>query len=86
VKHRAAKRFWSCHEALPQSVRQTADKCFVLLKEDPDYPSLHFKKVGKYWSIGIGAAYRALAVSDGMDFIWVWIGNHDEYEDMIRRH
>jgi hypothetical protein len=28
--------------------------------------------------------YRALAVEDGNDFIWVWIGTHDEYERMIK--
>ncbi len=28
--------------------------------------------------------HRALAVEDGNDFIWVWIGIHDEYERMIR--
>lgn len=25
----------------------------------------------------IGLSYRALAVEDGEDTIWVWIGNHD---------
>ena len=28
--------------------------------------------------------YRALAFKDGDDFIWVWIGTHQEYERMIR--
>jgi hypothetical protein len=27
---------------------------------------------------------EALAVEDGEDFIWVWIGTHDEYERMIK--
>jgi len=42
-------------------------------------PSLHFKRVGRLWSVRIGLSYRALAVEDGTDFIWVWIGTHDEY-------
>jgi hypothetical protein len=54
-----------------------------LLKEDPSHPSLHFKKVGELWSARVGAAHRALAVPDGDDFVWVWIGTHDEYERMI---
>jgi hypothetical protein len=45
---------------------------------------LHFKKVGKVWSIRIMLDYRALAVKDGNDLIWVWIGTHDEYERMIK--
>jgi len=27
----------------------------------------------------------ALAIEDGEDFIWVWIGSHDEYGRMIRK-
>ena len=30
-------------------------------------------------------SYRALAVEDGNDFIWGWIGTHDDYERMIRK-
>ncbi len=66
--------------------RKTADKCFVKLKNDPGYASIHFKKVGKLWSVRIGKAYGALAVSDGNDFIWVWIGTHDEYERIIHEY
>ena len=57
---------------------------FNLLKANPSHPSLHFKKVGKLWSMRAGLNYRALAVEDGKDFIWVWIGTHDEYERMLR--
>jgi hypothetical protein len=42
------------------------------------------RKVGKFWSARIGVNHRALAVDDGEDFIWVWIGTHDEYERMIK--
>jgi hypothetical protein len=55
-----------------------------MLKNDPWHPALHFKKVGKFWSMRIGLNYRALAVQDEEDFIWVWIGTHDEYERIIQ--
>ncbi len=48
------------------------------------HPSLHFKKVGKFWSVRIGLNHRALAVGDGEDYMWVWIGTHDEYEKVIK--
>ena len=83
MKYRATRRFWNCYSALPEQIRQLADKCFALLKEDPSHPSLHFKKVGGLWSARVGAAHRALAVPDGDDLVWVWIGTHDEYERMI---
>ena len=48
------------------------------------YPSLHFKKVGKLWSVRVGIDHRALAVKDGDDYIWVWIGTHDEYKRLTK--
>jgi hypothetical protein len=82
--HRATVRFWACYESLPSEARALADANFELLKGDPRHPSLRFKKVGKLWSARVGTAYRALAVQDGSDFVWVWIGAHDEYERLIR--
>ena len=83
MKHRATRRFWELYATLPKEKRQLADKSFALLKADPAHPSLHFKKVGKFWSARIGIAHRALAVPDGEDFTWVWIGLHDEYDRLI---
>jgi hypothetical protein len=82
--HRTTDRFWKCYGKLPGPVQKISKKNFELLKTDPSYPSIHFKKVGKFWSARIGLDYRALAIEDGEDFIWVWIGTHDEYERMIK--
>ena len=81
--HRTTKRFWDFYSSLSGEVRLLADKSFDLLKKDANYPSLHFKKVGKFWSARVGAGHRALAIPDGGDFIWVWIGTHDEYMRLI---
>ncbi len=81
--HRATEQFWQRYRNLPQEVRKRADKAFALLREDRRHPSLHFKKVGNFWSARVDMAHRALAVEDGEDFIWVWIGSHDEYEQII---
>jgi hypothetical protein len=82
--HRTTDRFWKCLGKLPEPVKKISRKNFELLKANPSHPSLYFKKVGKFWSVRIGANYRALAIEDGEDFIWVWIGTHDEYERMIK--
>jgi hypothetical protein len=82
--HRTTDRFWKCLGKLPEPVKKISRKNFELLKANPSHPSLYFKKVGKFWSVRIGASYRALAIEDGRDFIWVWIGTHDEYERMIK--
>jgi len=83
--HKTADEFWEGFRRLPQVVQERARKQFELLKESPAHPSLHFKKVGKFWSVRISDCYRALAVKDGEDYIWVWIGTHDDYEKMIKR-
>jgi len=81
--HRATERFWKYLENLPDPIQRIAKRNFQLLKADPSHPSLHFKKVGKFWSARIGLAYRALAIQDKEDFIWVWIGTHDDYTRII---
>ena len=83
--HRTTPRFWTCLGRLPEAVQRVARQNFELLKENPAYPSLHFKKVGKLWSVRVGINHRALAVEDGEDFVWVWIGPHDEYKRMIKQ-
>ncbi len=82
--HRTTDRFWRCFERLPEPVRKVAKKNFELLKTNPLHPSLHFKKVGKFWSVRAGLDHRALAVEEGEDFIWVWIGTHDQYKRMLK--
>ena len=77
--HRTSERFWKYLENLPDPIQRIAKRNFQLLKADPSHPSLHFKKVGKFWSARIGLDYRALAIKDKEDFIWVWIGTHDDY-------
>jgi len=83
--HRTTARFWTFFARLPEAVQKVARQNFELLKENPAHPSLHFKKVGKLWSARVGINHRALAVEDGSEFIWVWIGPHDEYKRLIKQ-
>jgi len=86
MKHRATPRFWSCHERLPDEVQRLADRQYELLKSDPHHPSLHFKKTGQFRSVRVGLHYRALAVEDGEDLLWVWIGTHADYDRLLQQH
>ena len=81
--HHATSRFWECFEKLPEPVQDLAQKNFSLLKQNQSHPSLRFKKVGKFWSARVGSSHRALAIKDGSDYIWVWIGDHDQYNRLI---
>jgi hypothetical protein len=80
VKHSASTRFWERYAALPEDIRALADKRYELLKNDPRHPSLHFKKLGKFWSARVGLHHRALAVEVAGGMLWVWIGSHAEYD------
>jgi hypothetical protein len=81
--YRTTPQFWKRFDELPESVQNLARKNFRLLIESPNHTSLHFKKVGKFWSARVGLNHRVLAVEDGDDYIWVWIGSHDEYDRII---
>jgi hypothetical protein len=65
-------------------IQKLADENFQLLRQDPAHPSLHFKKVGRFWSVRVGIHYRAVAVEEGSDSVWFWIGGHDEYDHNYR--
>jgi len=84
MRHRATPRFWSTIGDCPPMFRDLADENFQRLQSNPRHPSLQFKKVGTVWSARVGLAHRALAVEDGEDFLWVWIGSHDDYDRLIR--
>jgi hypothetical protein len=83
LKHFASSAFWNDYQRLPQSIQELADAHFSLLKENPDHPSLHFKKTGKYRSVRIGLHYRALAVEIQEGLLWFWIGSHADYDRII---
>lgn len=85
MKHRANPRFWACYRRLPAEARRTADRAYELLKENPRHPSLHFKKAGRLWSVRVGLHHRALAVEDGSDLLWFWIGSHADYDQLLGR-
>ena len=85
MNHYANPRFWRCHRALPQEIRQLANRNYKLLKADPGHRSLQFKQVGQFWSVRVGLRYRALAVETGDDLVWFWIGAHAEYDRLVGR-
>jgi mRNA-degrading endonuclease RelE of RelBE toxin-antitoxin system len=81
--HRTTPQFWKRCYALDDSTQKLVHKNSELLKANPRHPSLHFKEVGGYWSARVGLYYRALAIEDGNDYVWVWIGSHPEYGKLI---
>jgi hypothetical protein len=83
VKHFASPQFWRLYRQLSPEVRALADKNFQLLKADPKHPSLHFKKIGRLWSVRVGAHYRALGLDKSEGVVWFWIGSHADYDKLL---
>lgn len=83
MNHWATARFWGLYRSLPEHIQQLADRSFALLKENPRHPSLHFKRVGKLWSVRVGAHHRALATEEVGDLVWFWIGSHADYDHLL---
>ncbi len=86
MNHLTLPRFWRHYQALPEPVRNLADKNFELLKADAHHPSLHFKKVGRtkqLWSVRVGTHYRALGMEKPEGVLWFWIGPHAEYDKLL---
>jgi len=76
--------FWRCYDALPSAVQALADKNFELMKRDPRHPSLHLKRVARFWSVRVGQRHRALGVDVDGGILWFWIGTHAEYDHAIK--
>ena len=84
VKHFASPDFWFHYRLLPESIQELADKNFSLIKQNPRHPSIRLKKAGLYWSARVGMSYRALGKERQEGIVWVWIGSHAEYDEMIK--
>jgi hypothetical protein len=39
----------------------------------------------QFWFARVNDGIRALAVPDGDDFVWFWIGDHREYDRLIAK-
>ena len=81
------ERFRRALDALPIDVQRRARRAYAAFRQDPEHPSLRFKPVRTMppiYSARVGLGYRALAVRDGGTWIWFWIGNHADYDRLLR--
>ena len=81
--HHTSPGFWKYYNALPEEIQVLSDKNFELLKKNQGHPSLHFKNIGKYWSVRTSLEYRSLGTDIEDGILWFWIGVHPEYERLI---
>ncbi len=70
---------------LPPEVRALARKNYRLWRENPQHPSLHFKRAGDFWTVRIGLDFRAVGREHAGVMYWFWIGPHDAYERRLKK-
>jgi hypothetical protein len=86
VKSHITARFRKAFAGLPDDLKRQSRAAYRLFRANPQHPSLRFKQVHAnqpIYSVRIGLGYRALAVRDGDDLIWFWIGSHADYDTLI---
>lgn len=83
MKSSVTRDFRERFARLPPVVRARALKQFVLWQRDHWHPSLHFKRVGRFWSARVDRDYRVLGLERDGVIHWFYIGPHDGYEERL---
>ena len=78
-------RFRDQFAALTSESRRAVIAAYRLWKSDSTHPSLYFKPLaGDLWSARTSRGQRALAIRKPALWLWVWVGEHDEYVALLR--
>ena len=80
---RGTPRFWQCYRQLPRDIQKAARLAYRKFLENPAHPSLHLERLrsdARAWSVRVTLNCRAVALRQGDDWIWVWIGDHQEFD------
>ena len=86
MKSHTTTRFRKVFRNLPDEIQRHGRAAYRLFRANPYHPSLRFKQVHAnrpIYSVRVGISHRALAIRDGEDLIWFWIGPHAEYDTLI---
>lgn len=87
MRSRTTEAFRLRLRALPADIRERARKAYQRFALDPGHPSLRFKKVHAalpVFSARVSSDCRALAIVEGDEAVWFWIGNHADYDRLLK--
>ena len=71
MKSVATSRFWRAFAELSPKEQRRAQKQYGLWRRDSNHPSLHFKKVGVWWSARVDDDCRAVGYLKDDTIYWV---------------
>ena len=74
--------------ALPAAVKKQAKVAYRQFANDPNHPSLRFKKLPPHedvWSVRITSDYRAIGRWRKDTIVWFFVGSHADYDKVLER-
>jgi hypothetical protein len=83
VNSRGTEDFWKLYHDLPPQIRNAAQKAFQKFLDNPAHPSLQLERLkfdNRAWSVRVTRNYRAVARRYDDDWLWFWIGSHEEFD------
>ena len=87
MNSRTTVRFRRAFAALPPEIQERARHAYAAFRMSPRHPGLRLKRVHDarpIYSARVGLGHRALGMLDRDTMVWFWIGNHQEYERLLR--
>lgn len=88
MNSKLAAKFRKDFGELPEDVQALARQAYRLWKQDPWHNGLQFKQVHQsrpYYSVRIGAHWRAVGEKTDNEVVWFWIGSHAEYDSLLKQ-
>lgn len=86
MKSAGNEEFWRLYGLLPEQARSQARQAYRRFIENPDHPSLRFKKLNgprNFWSVRFGGDYRAVCAREGENVVWLWVGTRGDFGKMF---
>lgn len=87
MRSRRTTQFLGLYRALPREIRATARRAYQVFRENPAHPGLRLERLRsdpRAWAVRITRDYRAVALRTGDDWLWFWIGTHNEFDRKFR--
>ncbi|MBM3853838.1 MAG: hypothetical protein FJ399_11890 [Verrucomicrobia bacterium] len=85
---RGTAEFWQQYHALPAEVRAAAREAYRKFALNPAHPGLQLERLlcdSRAWSVRVSRNYRAVARRYGDDWLWFWVGTHDQFDRRFPR-
>jgi hypothetical protein len=85
---RATPEFWRLYRTLPPETQFAARKTYQLFSANPAHPSLRLERLRtdpRAWAVRVTRDIRAVALRDGDEWLWFWIGAHKDFDRRFPR-